>query len=64
MGLHGQGDECGWNGIKHAAAGLWSSKNVFCEVLNHTFLFGSLMGKSRFDGCRKNVPCLTTLCQL
>ena len=28
----------GWSGAKHAAAGLWSSGNVFSGVMNHASL--------------------------
>ncbi len=53
-----------WSDVKHAATGLWSSRNLFCGVTDHTSLFDSLTGKSGFGRCQENITCLTALCQL
>ena len=36
------------SGVRHVATGLWSSEDVFCRVMNHGSLSGSLKKKSGF----------------
>ncbi|XP_072573830.1 BTB/POZ domain-containing protein KCTD16-like isoform X2 [Paramormyrops kingsleyae] len=50
--------------VKHAATGLSRRGNVFCGVMNHTSLSGSLMDESGSGRCQENITCLTALCQL
>ena len=38
----------------HAVTGVWSSGNVLCGVMDHTSLFGSLMGESGYDNGNGN----------
>jgi hypothetical protein len=44
----------GWSGVKLAATGLWSSRNAFSGVMNHTSPSGSPMDESVYDGCQEN----------
>lgn len=54
----------GWSGVKHTAAGHWSSGNMFCEVMNDAPLSGRLMNASGFSQCQENVTCLSVFCGL
>ena len=39
------------------AIGLWSSGNVFSEVMNHASPSGSLTDESGFGRCQENATC-------
>lgn len=51
-------------GLKHTTAGLWSSRDVFSGVTNHSSPSGNLMDESGFGTCQENGTCLTVLCQV
>jgi hypothetical protein len=48
----------GWCVVKLAAIELWSSRNTFSGVMNHTSPSGSPTDKFGFDGCQENATCL------
>jgi hypothetical protein len=47
----------GWNGVKLAAIGLWSSENPFSGVINNAPPSGSLTDESGFGVCQENATC-------
>lgn len=60
--LHNQSIRC--SGVKHAATGLYSSGNVFSEVMNHASLSASHMYESGLNSCQENSTFLSALCQV
>ena len=52
----------GGSGVKYAAPGFGG--NIYCGVMNHTSLCGSLKYESGYGEYQENIICLTALCQL